>query len=148
MCYPVTCKQCGKTTWAGCGQHVASVKASVPRITVVRRARRTTVGGLGRHVLAAVRPADPPVGSGVSRQTNGLVVVFAEPTGRQAQQQNHGEDRDGYAEVQRDRLGHGRVLGDLPAGKGLEREESEHDHRVFELAAEVTHQLCDGSRRV
>jgi len=30
MCYPVTCKQCGKTTWAGCGQHVASVKASVP----------------------------------------------------------------------------------------------------------------------
>ena len=30
MCYAVTCKQCGKTTWAGCGQHVASVKAGVP----------------------------------------------------------------------------------------------------------------------
>ena len=30
MCYPVTCKQCGKTTWAGCGQHVAMVKAGVP----------------------------------------------------------------------------------------------------------------------
>jgi hypothetical protein len=30
MCYPVTCKTCGKTTWAGCGQHVASVKAQVP----------------------------------------------------------------------------------------------------------------------
>ncbi|HHU38352.1 MAG TPA: hypothetical protein GXZ45_03595 [Propionibacterium sp.] len=30
MCRPVNCKQCGKTTWAGCGQHVASVKASVP----------------------------------------------------------------------------------------------------------------------
>lgn len=30
MCRPVTCKQCGKTTWAGCGQHVAQVKASVP----------------------------------------------------------------------------------------------------------------------
>lgn len=21
MCRPVTCKTCGKTTWAGCGQH-------------------------------------------------------------------------------------------------------------------------------
>ncbi|MCW3159494.1 hypothetical protein [Micropruina sonneratiae] len=30
MCYAVTCKQCGKTTWAGCGQHVDSVKRSVP----------------------------------------------------------------------------------------------------------------------
>jgi hypothetical protein len=26
----VTCKTCGKTTWAGCGQHVAQVKAGVP----------------------------------------------------------------------------------------------------------------------
>ncbi|MGC3972750.1 MAG: hypothetical protein QM775_37050 [Pirellulales bacterium] len=30
MCRPVTCRTCQKTTWAGCGQHVASVKASVP----------------------------------------------------------------------------------------------------------------------
>jgi hypothetical protein len=30
MCRPATCKTCGKTTWAGCGQHVAQVKASVP----------------------------------------------------------------------------------------------------------------------
>lgn len=30
MCRAVTCKKCGKTTWAGCGQHVAQVKASVP----------------------------------------------------------------------------------------------------------------------
>ena len=30
MCRPATCKSCGKTTWAGCGQHVAQVKASVP----------------------------------------------------------------------------------------------------------------------
>ena len=30
MCRPATCKQCGKTTWAGCGQHVAQVKANVP----------------------------------------------------------------------------------------------------------------------
>jgi hypothetical protein len=30
MCRPTTCKTCQKTTWAGCGQHVATVKASVP----------------------------------------------------------------------------------------------------------------------
>ncbi|MEL4357712.1 MULTISPECIES: hypothetical protein [unclassified Luteococcus] len=30
MCRPVTCKTCGKTTWAGCGQHIARVKAAVP----------------------------------------------------------------------------------------------------------------------
>lgn len=31
MCRPTTCNTCGKTTWAGCGQHVAQVEASVPR---------------------------------------------------------------------------------------------------------------------
>lgn len=30
LCYPTKCNKCGKTTWAGCGQHVASVKAQVP----------------------------------------------------------------------------------------------------------------------
>ncbi len=30
MCRPVTCKVCGKTTWAGCGQHIDAVKAQVP----------------------------------------------------------------------------------------------------------------------
>lgn len=30
MCRPTTCKTCSKTTWAGCGQHVAQVKAMVP----------------------------------------------------------------------------------------------------------------------
>ncbi|REJ04975.1 hypothetical protein DY023_12045 [Microbacterium bovistercoris] len=30
MCRAVTCKTCGKTTWAGCGQHVDSVKKTVP----------------------------------------------------------------------------------------------------------------------
>ena len=30
MCRPTPCKKCSKTTWAGCGQHVASVKAMVP----------------------------------------------------------------------------------------------------------------------
>jgi len=30
VCRPVRCKKCGNITWAGCGRHVASVKASVP----------------------------------------------------------------------------------------------------------------------
>lgn len=30
MCRPVSCKTCGKTTWAGCGQHVDKVMAGVP----------------------------------------------------------------------------------------------------------------------
>lgn len=30
MCRPVNCKTCNKTTWSGCGQHVADVKAAVP----------------------------------------------------------------------------------------------------------------------
>lgn len=31
MCYAVTCKRCGKTTWAGCGQHVEMVLQGVPK---------------------------------------------------------------------------------------------------------------------
>jgi hypothetical protein len=30
MCRPTTCRTCKKTTWAGCGQHVAQVQALVP----------------------------------------------------------------------------------------------------------------------
>ncbi len=29
MCRPVRCNSCGKTTWAGCGQHIDQVKAGV-----------------------------------------------------------------------------------------------------------------------
>lgn len=29
MCRPVVCKTCTKTTWAGCGMHVADVKRNV-----------------------------------------------------------------------------------------------------------------------
>jgi hypothetical protein len=29
MCRPARCRTCGKTTWAGCGQHVDQVRASV-----------------------------------------------------------------------------------------------------------------------
>lgn len=30
MCYAVKCNICGKTTWAGCGQHVDEVMRNVP----------------------------------------------------------------------------------------------------------------------
>ena len=30
MCRAVNCRVCGKTTWAGCGNHVDAVKAGVP----------------------------------------------------------------------------------------------------------------------
>lgn len=30
MCYPVECPRCHKTTWGGCGEHIADVKGSVP----------------------------------------------------------------------------------------------------------------------
>jgi hypothetical protein len=30
MCRATRCKSCGKTTWAGCGAHVAQVRSSVP----------------------------------------------------------------------------------------------------------------------
>ncbi|AZN29531.1 hypothetical protein EJO69_03815 [Flaviflexus salsibiostraticola] len=30
MCSATTCRTCGKTTWTGCGQHVAQVKRTVP----------------------------------------------------------------------------------------------------------------------
>ena len=30
MCYSVKCRTCGKTGWAGCGQHVDEVMSTVP----------------------------------------------------------------------------------------------------------------------
>lgn len=30
MCRAVTCRTCGKTTWAGCGLHVQQVLEAVP----------------------------------------------------------------------------------------------------------------------
>lgn len=30
MCRAVTCKTCGKTTWAGCGKHIDQVMRGVP----------------------------------------------------------------------------------------------------------------------
>jgi hypothetical protein len=30
MCDAVTCTDCGKTTWSGCGRHINAVKRTVP----------------------------------------------------------------------------------------------------------------------
>jgi hypothetical protein len=30
MCRAVNCRTCGKTTWAGCGQHVDQVMRGIP----------------------------------------------------------------------------------------------------------------------
>ncbi|MFV0260298.1 MAG: hypothetical protein ACK5PP_17835 [Acidimicrobiales bacterium] len=30
MCRPATCPQCGKATYAGCGQHIEQVLGNVP----------------------------------------------------------------------------------------------------------------------
>jgi hypothetical protein len=30
VCRAVPCKTCGKTTWAGCGQHIDQVMARIP----------------------------------------------------------------------------------------------------------------------
>lgn len=50
MCRAVTCRKCGRTTWAGCGQHVDEVLRQVPpadRCPGHPRERRGGLGGLG-----------------------------------------------------------------------------------------------------
>ena len=51
MCRAVRCKTCGKTTWAGCGQHVSQVMADIPgaeRCPGHPRSERTGRGFFGR----------------------------------------------------------------------------------------------------
>ncbi|KAF3319753.1 hypothetical protein FCM35_KLT22417 [Carex littledalei] len=31
MCYQANCEKCSKTTWQGCGRHVASVYKQIPQ---------------------------------------------------------------------------------------------------------------------
>ncbi len=31
MCHRVTCRKCGKATWAGCGNHIEQALAGVPQ---------------------------------------------------------------------------------------------------------------------
>lgn len=47
MCRAATCKKCGKTTWAGCGNHVDQVMRNVPkndRCTCRENPGKTAVG--------------------------------------------------------------------------------------------------------
>jgi hypothetical protein len=44
MCRTVACKTCGKTTWAGCGEHVDAVMAAVPRAARCTCGPRTASG--------------------------------------------------------------------------------------------------------
>ena len=46
MCRAVTCRTCGKTTWAGCGQHIDMVMAGVPRADRCPGHERAEIGGL------------------------------------------------------------------------------------------------------
>ena len=47
MCRPATCKTCGKTTWAGCGQHVDQVMAGVPPHRPLPRTPQRAAAGVG-----------------------------------------------------------------------------------------------------
>ena len=40
MCRATTCRTCGKTTWAGCGQHVDQVMRGVPSANAARATTR------------------------------------------------------------------------------------------------------------
>lgn len=46
MCRAVTCETCGKTTWAGCGQHVADVMRHVSSAQRCGGHEKTTSPGL------------------------------------------------------------------------------------------------------
>ena len=49
MCRAVRCKTCGRTTWAGCGQHVDQVMRGVPTGNRCAGHPRAASGGwLGR----------------------------------------------------------------------------------------------------
>jgi hypothetical protein len=48
MCYPVRCQRCGKTGWAGCGEHVDSVMRQVPASDKCRCSVRPDFGNARR----------------------------------------------------------------------------------------------------
>jgi len=52
MCVAVRCRQCGKTSWSGCGRHVDAVLAGVPegqRCQCQPAARASRFAGLFRR---------------------------------------------------------------------------------------------------
>ena len=46
MCYAVTCRTCGKTTWSGCGQHVDQVMRVVPAAQRCPGHQKESSGGM------------------------------------------------------------------------------------------------------
>ena len=46
MCRAATCRKCGKTTWAGCGNHVNQVMRNVPKSN--RCTCATATGGIAK----------------------------------------------------------------------------------------------------
>ncbi|GJN23764.1 hypothetical protein PR202_gb11443 [Eleusine coracana subsp. coracana] len=53
MCYQVKCGTCGKSTWAGCGRHVASVHRQIPE---------------GQHCACRSWPGVAPAGEGAAAE--------------------------------------------------------------------------------
>jgi hypothetical protein len=52
MCSAVTCRKCGKTTWAGCGQHVDQVMRGVPKSQRCEgHAKEPSTGGFFSRLL-------------------------------------------------------------------------------------------------
>ena len=60
MCRRVTCKQCGKPNWAGCGAHVEAVLSDVPKAD---RCRCRETGG-PKATSKAVTAAPPATAAG------------------------------------------------------------------------------------
>ncbi|NUR14888.1 hypothetical protein [Terrabacter sp. C0L_2] len=54
MCRPATCKTCGKTTWAGCGQHVDQVMRNVPTGQRCPGHVSASTGGTGGSFLSRI----------------------------------------------------------------------------------------------
>lgn len=52
MCRAATCKKCGKTTWAGCGQHVDQVMRGVPAAQRCSCPRDNAAGSSGGGFMA------------------------------------------------------------------------------------------------
>lgn len=57
MCFKVDCKQCHKSTWSGCGKHVASVYNSIEK---------------GKHCTCRPWPGVPMASSGSSSASTNL----------------------------------------------------------------------------
>ncbi len=52
MCHRVTCRKCGKPTWAGCGNHIEQALAGVPKADRCQgHANEPSSGGLFSRIF-------------------------------------------------------------------------------------------------